>query len=60
VELGAAKTDDIREHDRGQAAGLASYCTGAGLGHSDDYRARSVQLSKSTGGVFLALAHPKE
>jgi hypothetical protein len=41
----AAKADDIREHDGGQAAALASYGTRAVLGHNRDYRARGLQLS---------------
>jgi hypothetical protein len=33
---------------------------GAVLGHGGNYRARGGQVSKSTGGLFLALARPKE
>jgi hypothetical protein len=56
----AAKAYDVREHDGGQAAALASYGTRAVLGHRGDYHARSLRLSNVPANVFLALASPKE
>src|SRR5262245_53312626 len=55
----AAEAHDVGEHNGGQAAGLASRCTRAVLGHSRDYHALGLRLSNRAGSAFSCPGAPE-